>query len=229
MKMNKKWLVAAVAAGMALTGSAGVYAGAKLQEIKAYLNNSIGVVVDGTPYWLRDGNGKTLRPITYEGLTYLPVRSVAEALDVPITYDAVNYKVRIGIGADAGASNGSGAGSGSGSGTAAPVESTMRPVNLPQDFPIPSDAIIATTLDTDSGGVKKAAFSYSTQESLETMGFVYSEYAKIKRLDNASQTVSATTVKITGRLGGTSPVSITGKPSTARPGFNIFTITWSES
>ncbi|CAM4482126.1 hypothetical protein [Paenibacillus typhae] len=227
MKMNRKWLIAAVAAGMALTGSAGVYAGAKLQEIKAYLNNSIGVVVDGTPYWLRDGNGKTLRPITYEGLTYLPVRSVAEALDVPITYDAVNYKVRIGTGADAGASAGSG--SGSGSGTAAPVESTVRPVNLPQDFPIPSDAIIATTLDTDADGVKKAAFSYSTQESLETMGFVYSEYAKIKRLDNASQTVLATTVKITGRLGGTSPVSITGKPSTARPGFNIFTITWSES
>ncbi|MBY0012570.1 copper amine oxidase N-terminal domain-containing protein [Paenibacillus typhae] len=224
MKMNRKWLIAAVAAGMALTGSAGVYAGAKLQEIKAYLNNSIGVVVDGTPYWLRDGNGKTLRPITYEGLTYLPVRSVAEALDVPITYDAVNYKVRIGTGADVGASAGSG-----GSGTAAPVESTVRPVNLPLDFPIPGDAIISTTLDTDADGVKKAAFSYSTQESLETMGFVYSEYAKIKRLDNASQTVSATTVKITGRLGGTSPVSITGKPSTARPGFNIFTITWSES
>ncbi|MNE56471.1 hypothetical protein D3C80_1513790 [compost metagenome] len=187
--------------------------------------------MDGTPYWLRDGNGKTLRPITYEGLTYLPIRSVADALDVPITYDAVNYKVRIGSGAEAGASagTGSGTGTGTGSGAAAPVESTVRPANLPQDFPIPGDAIIATTLDTDADGVKKAAFSYSTQESLETMGFVYNEYVKIKRLDNASQTVSATTVKITGRLGGTSPVSITGKPSTARPGFNIFTITWSES
>ncbi|MNV98883.1 hypothetical protein D3C71_1941860 [compost metagenome] len=61
------------------------------------------------------------------------------------------------------------------------------------------------------------------------MGFVYSEYVRIKRLENASQTVTSTTVKITGLLGGTSPVSITGKPSTARPGFTIFTITWSES
>jgi hypothetical protein len=223
MKRNKKWLIASVVAGMAVTGSAGVYAGAKLQEIKAYLNLSIGVVVDGTPYWLKDGNGKTLTPITYEGLTYLPIRSVADALDVPITYDSANYKVRIGSGAETGASSGT---SGSGS---TPVESTVRPVNLPKDFPIPGDAIIATTVDTDADGVKKAAFSYSTQESLDTMGFVYSEYVRIKRLDNASQTVTSTAVKITGRLGGTSPVSITGKPSTARPGFNIFTITWSES
>jgi hypothetical protein len=232
--MNKKWLIAAIAAGMTVTGSAGVYAGAKLDEIKAYLNRSIGVVVDGNPYWLRDGNGKTLSPITYQGLTYLPVRSVADALDVPITYDAANYKVRIGTGADSvstpGTSGGtSGGNSGGTSGTPAPVETTVRPVNLPKDFPIPADAVIATTVDTDANGVKKSAFSYSTQESLETMGFVYSEYVRIKRLDNAAQTVTSSTVKISGRLGGTSPVSITGKASTARPGFNIFTITWSES
>lgn len=223
--MNKKWLIAAVVTGLTVTGSAGVYAGAKLQQIKAYLNHSLGIVVDGTPYWLKDGNGKTLTPITYEGTTYLPIRSIADALDVPITYDAVNYKVRIGTGSEAVPAPGTS----SGGGTAAPVESTVRPVNLPKDFPIPADALIATTIDTDDGGVKKVAFSYSTQETLDTMGFVYSEYVRIKRLDNASETVTASTVKITGRLGGTSPVSITGKASTARPGFNIFTITWSES
>lgn len=223
--MNKKWLIAAVVTGLTVTGSAGVYAGAKLQQIKAYLNHSLGIVVDGTPYWLKDGNGKTLTPITYEGTTYLPIRSIADALDVPITYDAANYKVRIGTGSEAVPAPGTS----SGGGTAAPVESTVRPVNLPKDFPIPADALIATTIDTDDGGVKKVAFSYSTQETLDTMGFVYSEYVRIKRLDNASETVTASTVKITGRLGGTSPLSITGKASTARPGFNIFTITWSES
>ncbi|KAI7263092.1 hypothetical protein KC345_g9253 [Hortaea werneckii] len=223
--MNKKWLIAAVVTGLTVTGSAGVYAGAKLQQIKAYLNHSLGIVVDGTPYWLKDGNGKTLTPITYEGTTYLPIRSIADALDVPITYDAANYKVRIGTGSEIVPSPGAS----SGGGTAAPVESTLRPVNLPKDFPIPADALIATTIDTDNDGVKKVAFSYSTQETLDTMGFVYSEYVRIKRLDNASETVTASTVKITGRLGGTSPVSITGKASTARPGFNIFTITWSES
>ncbi|WNS41310.1 stalk domain-containing protein [Paenibacillus sp. MMS20-IR301] len=223
--MYKKWLVAAVIAVLTVTSSAGVFAAAKLQQIKAYLNHSLGVVVDGSPYWLKDGNGKTLTPITYEGTTYLPIRSIADALDVPITYDAANYKVRIGTGSAALPAPGSSGGSGN----TAPAESTARPVNLPKDFPIPADAVIATTVDTDAGGVKKAAFTYSTQETLDTMGFVYSEYVKIKRLDNASETVTASTVKITGRLGGTSPVSITGKPSTARPGFNIFTITWSES
>ncbi|WP_051424672.1 hypothetical protein [Paenibacillus graminis] len=222
--MKKKWLIAAVAAGMTITGSAGVYAGAKLEQIKAYLNHSIGVVVDGTPYWLKDGNGKTLTPITYEGITYLPVRSIAGALKVPITYDAANYKVRIGTGAETGGTPGTGAGT-----TPPLVESTERPANLPKDFPIPADAIIATTLDTDADGVKKAAFTYSTQEDLATMGFVYSEYVRIKRLENASQTVSASTVRISGKLGGTSPLSITGKASTARPGFNIFTVTFSES
>jgi hypothetical protein len=212
--MNKKWLIAAVVAGLTVTGSAGVYAGAKLQQIKAYLNHSLGIVVDGTPYWLKDGNGKTLTPITYEGITYLPIRSIADALDVPITYDAANYKVRIGTGSEI---------------TPAPVESTVRPVNLPKDFPIPTDALITTTIDTDANGVKKVAFSYSTQETLSMMGFVYSEYVRIKGLDNASETVTASTVNITGRLGGTSPVSITGKASTARPGFIIFTVTWSES
>lgn len=89
--------------------------------------------------------------------------------------------------------------------------------------------MIAITLDTDANGLKKVAFTYSTQETLETMGFVYSEYARIKTLDNPSESVSASNVKISGKLGGTSPVSITGKASTTRPGFNLFTITWSES
>lgn len=236
--MRKKWLIAAVAAGMTVTGAAGVYAGAKLEQIKAYLNHSLGIVVDGTPFWMKDGNGKTLTPITYNGLTYLPVQSIATVLKVPINYDAVNYKVRIGQGSHdipaptAAPTTGSTPAptTAPSSGTPAPVvESKVRPVNLPKDFPIPQDALIATTLDTDAGGVKKVAFSYSTQETLEIMGFVYSEYVRIKGLDNPSESVSASNVQITGRLGGNGPLSITGKASTARPGYNIFTITWSES
>ncbi len=224
--MKKKWLIAAVVASMTITGSAGVYAGAKLEQIKAYLNHSIGLVVDGNPYWMKDGNGKTLTPITYEGLTYLPVQSVANALKVPITYDAANYKVRIGLNSAIPIATPSPT---AGNGTTTPVSSNSRPVNLPQDFPIPADAVISTTLDTDIDGVKKVAFTYSTQETLDIMGFVYSEYVRIKKLDNSTQTITATTVKITGKLSGTSPLSITGKASTARPGYNNFTITWSES
>lgn len=230
--MRKKWLIAAVVTGMTVTGSAGVYAGTKLQQIKAYLNHSLGIVVDGNPFWMKDGNGKTLTPITYEGLTYLPVQSIATVLKVPINYDSVNYKVRIGAGsADIPAPTPApGTSTGGGNPTPAPVvEGKARPVNLPKDFPIPQDALISITLDTDADGLKKVAFTYSTEETLDIMGFVYSEYARIKKLENASESVSSSNVKISGRLGGTSPVSITGKASTARPGFNLFTITWSES
>lgn len=230
--MNKKWLITAVVAGMTVTGSAGVYAGSKLQQIKAYLNHGLGIVVDGSPYWLKDANGKTLTPITYEGTTYLPIRSVADALDVPVAYDAANAKVRIGSGAESGAAaggSGSSGGSGNpGSGTTTPVQSVKRPVNLPKDFPIPADAVVTTTVDTNSGGVMKTSFTYMTQETLSIMGFVYSEYVRIKGLENSSQAVTSTAVKITGKLGGMSPVSISGRPSTAQPGYNFFTITWSE-
>lgn len=227
--MRKKWLIAAVAAGMTVTGAAGVYAGAKLEQIKAYLNHSLGIVVDGNPFWMKDGNGKTLTPITYNGLTYLPVQSIATVLKVPINYDSVNYKVRIGQGSQNIPGPSPAPTTAPGSAAPAPVtESKVRPVNLPKDFPIPPDALIATTVDTDNGGLRKVAFSYSTEETLEMMGFVYSEYVRIKGLDNASESVSASNVKITGRLGGSSPLSITGVASTARPGYNIFTITWSE-
>ena len=216
--MKKKWMIAVVVAGLTVTGSAGVYAGAKLQQIKAYLNHSIGIVVDGTPYGLKDGNGKALTPITYEGLTYLPVRSISDALDVPITYDAANYKVRIGSNPE-----------GSGGTTAPTTPVSSRPVNLPKEFPIPVDAIIKITTDSDASGVKKVAFTYTTQETLDIMGFVYSEYVRIKGLDNGTQTVTSNTVKIIGLLDGTSPLSIMGKAATDKPGWNTFTVTWSES
>ncbi|WP_189026305.1 hypothetical protein [Paenibacillus albidus] len=227
---KKKWMIAAFVATVTVTGSAGVYAGAKLEQIKAYLNHSIGVVVDGTPYWLKDGNGKTLAPITYNGLTYLPVRSISDALKVPITYDAANYKVRIGRDSSSATPSAGTGGSETPAPTPAPtpVTSKTRPVNLPKDFPIPQDALISTTVDTNSGGVQKVAFTYSSQETLETMGFVYSEYVRIKGLDNESQSITASSIKISGKLGGMSPLSITASPSATRPGFNNFTITWSE-
>lgn len=90
----KQWkTIAALAVlGMTLTGAAGVYAGANLEKISAYLNHSIGIQVDGTVY----NTGKTLTPITYKNTTYLPVRAIADVLEVPVRYDAKNNQVLIG-------------------------------------------------------------------------------------------------------------------------------------
>ncbi|RAR44629.1 hypothetical protein [Paenibacillus sp. MDMC362] len=92
MKPLKKTIVAVAVLGMTLTGAAGVYAGANLEKISAYLNHSIGIKVDGVVY----NTGKTLTPITYQNTTYLPVRAMADVLDVPVQYDAKNNLVLIG-------------------------------------------------------------------------------------------------------------------------------------
>ncbi|ETT60830.1 stalk domain-containing protein [Paenibacillus sp. FSL H8-0457] len=92
MKQLKKSIAAVAVLGMTLTGAAGVYAGANLEKISAYLNHSIGIQVDGTVY----NTGKKLTPITYQNTTYLPVRAIADVLEVPVRYDAKNNQVLIG-------------------------------------------------------------------------------------------------------------------------------------
>lgn len=95
---SKKMIIATMVFGMAVTGSAGVYAGTNLQKISAYLNHSIGFKVNGASYTPVDGNGKTLSPITYNNTTYLPVRALADALNVPVTFNASANQVVLGSG-----------------------------------------------------------------------------------------------------------------------------------
>ncbi|MBB6020985.1 hypothetical protein HNR77_002066 [Paenibacillus sp. JGP012] len=97
MKKNMKKSVATMMVlGMTLTGAAGVYAGTQLEKISAYLNHGISFNVDGAAYAPTDGNGKKLAPITYNNSTYLPVRALADALHVPVTYDGATKQVIIG-------------------------------------------------------------------------------------------------------------------------------------
>ncbi|AIQ67019.1 stalk domain-containing protein [Paenibacillus graminis] len=96
---SKKMIIATMVFGMAVTGSAGVYAGTNLQKISAYLNHSIGFKVNGAAYTPADNNGKKLAPITYNDTTYLPVRAMADALKVPVTFDPSTNQVVLGSGA----------------------------------------------------------------------------------------------------------------------------------
>ncbi|WP_150275904.1 stalk domain-containing protein [Paenibacillus tepidiphilus] len=96
MKKNKTMIIATMVFGMAISGTAGVYAGTNLQKISAYLNHGIGFKVNGAAYTPVDNNGKALAPITYNNTTYLPVRALADALDVPVTFDAAANQVILG-------------------------------------------------------------------------------------------------------------------------------------
>lgn len=94
--MRKKTLAMALAALLVLLGAGGtVLAQNMLEEIRAYLNHEVDIVLNGGPWQPKTGD-TVLTPITYEGYTYLPVRAVAEALDVPIRYDAETHTIYIG-------------------------------------------------------------------------------------------------------------------------------------
>jgi len=82
-------MLASFALAMTATGNA------LLQEVKAYLNREVVIKLNGGTWEMKVG-AETLYPLTYEGRTYLPVRAIAEALEVPIDYDAASKTIHIG-------------------------------------------------------------------------------------------------------------------------------------
>jgi len=94
--LKKKLAATAIGAAMVLSMGTGVLAGANLQEIKAYLNGSITVKYNGSPVQLQDEQGAVVLPITYDGNTYLPVRSIAKTLNVAVNYDGATNTVLLG-------------------------------------------------------------------------------------------------------------------------------------
>ncbi len=84
-------------ASLAVGISIGMVASADslLLEIRAYLNKEIKMKLDGGP-WEAKAGSTVQYPITYNGTTYLPVRAVAEALEVPIQYESATKTIHIG-------------------------------------------------------------------------------------------------------------------------------------
>ncbi|MCQ4086465.1 stalk domain-containing protein [Saccharibacillus sp. JS10] len=213
--MKKKLTAAAIGVALTLTASAGVYAGANIKEIRASLNYGLGIVVNGKTYAPKDGNGKTLAPITYNGTTYLPVRSIGEALNTSVTYDAKNSRVVIGGSASSGSTGGS--------------SSVQRPSSIPADFPLTSDAKVFDLIQGSSGATGKpsATFSYTTKQSLLTLGNTYKQYFAKKGATSKFEEVSASSITIIDSS-GTFSVTIDGKPGTgSRKGFNVVDVVWS--
>lgn len=60
------------------------------------VTNGIKIVVDGVKINPTDANGNKVEPIIYNGTTYLPVRSVANALGKAVYWDGPNYTVYLG-------------------------------------------------------------------------------------------------------------------------------------
>lgn len=225
--IKKKWVVGATMIGMLSTGAAGVYAGSNLQEIKAYLNTSVGIVVNDKDFKPLDSKGKALAPITYNNTTYLPVRAISEALQVPVEFDAANNKVRIG---------GSGGSSASPGNTPPPSQteppatsgtSSKRPQHLPSDFPLPADFKTTHLNDTSSGGKKSVLMIYKTKEDAKKLNELYSDYLKKRSYADVLNASNESSISLMGESATESSMISSGSERDAE-GYIEVTINWSE-
>ena len=66
-----------------------------MEKITAYINKSINIVIDGEVVELKGSNGERVYPITYNGITYLPIRNISEIFDFKVDWDGKKGNVII--------------------------------------------------------------------------------------------------------------------------------------
>ena len=76
--------------------SIGAGASGALQEIKAYLDPTITIKMEGEAQTFLDAKGNRVYPITYQGSTYLPVRAVAGLAGFEVNWDQATRTVDLG-------------------------------------------------------------------------------------------------------------------------------------
>jgi hypothetical protein len=96
VKKSKAVKIMFFVVAMLVSSFGSAYAAANLEPIIAFFNRGVSFVLKGELWQPKDEDGKPLTAIFYNGNNYLPVRALAEALKIPIDYDAVNQKIYIG-------------------------------------------------------------------------------------------------------------------------------------
>lgn len=95
--MKKKILMSTVlTAIIAISMTIGALAASNLQKIEAYLNKDLKIKINGESFAVTDSSGKSTYPITYNGTTYLPVRSVGDAVGLKVGFDSATNTVLLG-------------------------------------------------------------------------------------------------------------------------------------
>lgn len=89
MKNTKSFVAGMLTTGLIMSLTFGAAASVREQLIKAEFAD-IKLVLDGTTIVPKDADGKIVEPFIYNGSTYLPIRSVGEAFDKTVTWDAVS-------------------------------------------------------------------------------------------------------------------------------------------
>lgn len=97
MKNNRRWKDMLLGAVLATVVSCMVvpvlaYSGTKTEKLSY---NNIRVELDGTKLTLRDGSGNIVEPFILDGTTYLPVRAIAEAVGLNVSWDSSTQTVEL--------------------------------------------------------------------------------------------------------------------------------------
>ena len=86
-KFSKFHLTALTLAGLMVVTTASVGAASVYKNITAHQNTAMTVKVDGTALTMKDDDGDSLYPLTYDGNTYLPAEQLASAVGYNLTAD----------------------------------------------------------------------------------------------------------------------------------------------
>ena len=86
-KFSKFHLTALTLAGLMVVTTASVGAASVYKNITAHQNTAMTVKVDGTALTMKDDDGDSLYPLTYDGNTYLPAQQLASAVGYNATSD----------------------------------------------------------------------------------------------------------------------------------------------
>lgn len=77
----------------------GAFAASNITAIKAVLDGNVKFVKDGASWRPTDSRGNEVQPITYNGTTYLPLRVIADAFNIPVSYNGKSKTISFGEGA----------------------------------------------------------------------------------------------------------------------------------
>ena len=90
--MMKKILIWITVLMLASTASFGV---SRYREVQVLLVDDMRITVNGEEKQIRNMDGSTLSPISYQGRTYLPVRAVADLVNYEIRWDGTSRTIAI--------------------------------------------------------------------------------------------------------------------------------------
>ncbi len=76
--------------------AAGTGAQSTVQTVSAYLNQAIKMTLHGEAFTPQEVDGTQIKPLIYNGRSYLPVRAIAEALNIPVDWDQATKTIKLG-------------------------------------------------------------------------------------------------------------------------------------